>query len=754
PPPPPPAVTVAQQGGAKGTVLTLIAIIAVTALVFYLMEKSKRAGTSSKTTTNQIVPKIMEPGVSAPVKKQEIAVEIAPSIIPEDPKIAPGERVYVASQGKLDIKREADARALGYSIIDLSDEFVPFIFSDGPDKPNRYKGTYINIANDLTDEEGNKLGDKEHNYVELFGIPPSLSVLDKRFREDDAKDCFKHLNYGFFKKARFSVVYQSKRDLAKELKELRGQVRQAQKKSGKSSLTALGKTKKYGYLVKKYRLLQTKFFMVGEAQKRLRCEGLLGPYSPGVISWGTIAAIKRFEHKHMIYGWGILTGDTRRGFGRTPLDNNFRTLKRILTARITLSLGILEDGSISKVKGLKDTYKGLDGKEHKIPNLVKLYTEAVMKALKVENPAQARSFFMAVDPSIFKNFRLAVKLPPLPPYYSNDMQFSVKINRGDIWYDAPFDATGKTRYQPLMRRPRFYLHVTWQNQEIPLVRWGTTIGGWRTEVKNGKEYFAYKNSDVGPRIWKDIYSAPVWIPPRSAPPAGLVKNYFEKGRWNTRINREEIGPSFASAYGLVAAYHIRDRSDSGKPLWFDNGIRTHGSVDYMSIMRRQSHGCHRLHNHLAVRLFSTLLMRRPHLRKGQTKLIYTRSFTHQKKDFSIKLDTRGYRFVLDRPIPVMVERGRVLGKLKKPYEGYIRKPGVTYDKDDPNLGDEEKPKEAPPEEAGIKTAKAPVDEESPQTLTKGSVTKKPGRRRADPKKRLPKKAAENLPSPPDGVSPL
>ena len=77
----------------------------------------------------------------------------------------------------------------------------------------------------------------------------------------------------------------------------------------------------------------------------------------------------------------------------------------------------------------------------------------------------------------------------------------------------------------------------------------------------------------------------------------------------------------------MAAYHIRNRSDSGKPIWFDNGIRTHGSVDYMSIMRRQSHGCHRLHNHLAVRLFSTILKRRAHQRKGQTRLIYTRSFS-------------------------------------------------------------------------------------------------------------------------------
>ena len=69
------------------------------------------------------------------------------------------------------------------------------------------------------------------------------------------------------------------------------------------------------------------------------------------------------------------------------------------------------------------------------------------------------------------------------------------------------------------------------------------------------------------------------------------------------------------AYGLVAAYHqlYSEDTDGNVRLGGDQGIRMHGSVDYMSIMRRHSHGCHRLHNHIAVRLMSWVLAHRHHV---------------------------------------------------------------------------------------------------------------------------------------------
>jgi len=107
-------------------------------------------------------------------------------------------------------------------------------------------------------------------------------------------------------------------------------------------------------------------------------------------------------------------------------------------------------------------------------------------------------------------------------------------------------------------------------------------GGWRAEqATNGYEYYRYKGSDVGPRVIRHVVSGPVWIAPASTPIRTLVKGKTINGRWESIVNYDELGPGFLSAYGLVAGYFVvpgqNGRSD------FDNGVRAHGSSDYLSI---------------------------------------------------------------------------------------------------------------------------------------------------------------------------
>jgi len=64
-----------------------------------------------------------------------------------------------------------------------------------------------------------------------------------------------------------------------------------------------------------------------------------------------------------------------------------------------------------------------------------------------------------------------------------------------------------------------------------------------------------------------------------------------KSKTGYGVNLHELGPSYASAYGLVAAYHSRSRrARTARSSSWRRRIRTHGSVDYMSIMQRHSHG--------------------------------------------------------------------------------------------------------------------------------------------------------------------
>jgi hypothetical protein len=57
------------------------------------------------------------------------------------------------------------------------------------------------------------------------------------------------------------------------------------------------------------------------------------------------------------------------------------------------------------------------------------------------------------------------------------MDLTVSIDRGDVWYDFPFDEAGKERSQSVTRRPHHNVFVNYMGQQIPLASYGTTIGG-------------------------------------------------------------------------------------------------------------------------------------------------------------------------------------------------------------------------------------------------------------------------------------
>jgi hypothetical protein len=140
------------------------------------------------------------------------------------------------------------------------------------------------------------------------------------------------------------------------------------------------------------------------------------------------------------------------------------------------------------------------------------------------------------------------------------------------------------------------------------------------------------------------------------------------------VAHQAFGPGYASAYGLVAAFHVTKAGH-------DNQVRTHGSVNYMSILNSFSHGCHRLFNYRAVRLFSFVLRHRNFERKGQSKIGYSNRFEHKGEEFHTDLRTRGYYYELKPPVPVNVLEGNIKGEKQEPETEYIKKPSVLYQED-------------------------------------------------------------------------
>jgi hypothetical protein len=86
----------------------------------------------------------------------------------------------------------------------------------------------------------------------------------------------------------------------------------------------------------------------------------------------------------------------------------------------------------------------------------------------------------------------------------------------------------------------------------------------------------------------------------------------------------------------------------------------------MSIMRRHSHGCHRLHNHIAVRLMSFVLAHRRHQRMGMQRVNVERDMEHEGETYKLEIKEGGYEFRLERPVRVNVLEGRVRGSVARP----------------------------------------------------------------------------------------
>jgi len=641
---------------------------------------------------------------------------------------------------------QVEARRL--TPIDLSNGWVPYIFSEktaGLDdqKTNTYRERYIGLAENRVDSDGDKLRGSERNYLELYGIPPTIAVVYDEWQQvPEVETCLTEANFDATVFTRFqgTIAYTKTRSNkgVRKAKWYRKTLVKAMKKAkldtSDSLLIAAKDHPKLGKKYTQWREFQDEVDVIDHAQRRFRCEKLFsgrtgeGKFTPGVFDNATTHALAAFEKKHKIMGWGHFKRDNLDALALDQNTSMHNRLLRVVEERVVSSTGIIEDGSAAQWRA-DFTWKDSAGKEHGLRDLAGEAMAAVTKALDLETPEKARASLEKLADlgggKAFENLVIAVKLPDLPEYYQANMTFNVVIDRGDVWYDFPYNDEGKKLGQPRRRRPKFTLYTTYREQEIPLVRWRTTIGSWRNELNEGKVYYKYKESDVGPRVWKEIVAAPTWIPPATTPASELLRRKWKDGGVKSVVNYDEFGPSYTSAYGLVAAYHIKEifDSDGNWKADHDNGIRTHGSVDYMSILRRFSHGCHRLYNMNAVRLFSFVLRHRDFSREGQTKLGFGRKFEHEGKEFSIRLGTRGYKYRLSEPIPVMVTKGRIKGKRKRPLAGYIEKPGVNYtgEEDTDGLeGDTDGTDVEADTDSGVETTPAPapalVPAETPPSL--------------------------------------
>ena len=604
------------------------------------------------------------------------AMTEAQALAPRD-DLPPDQRALAVVQGT---ERWVDAKAIaavGYTLVDLRDHWTPSIFveeksAEGVPLPNRYRRVFVGLANDQLDSDGEALEPGDKNYLELYGIFPSLSVLRERFLADAEQPCHDDESVAVLEAVE-TVSYVAPKNLKREAQKLariRDELESARKRAKLASIDEL-RDKKPDYAAK-LALLEKRAAekpAMAAVERRLTCEKLLTPESKheeGIYDDAMRLAVRSFQQKHMIYEANYLRRKTIDALARPLLENDYDGFVRTFRERVVSAAGIIEDGTA--------------GTSKQPPlNLVDEYTQTALSQLGLTDAQSVLAFFKRHPPEDFKTMFAAVKLPKRPDYYAEHMDLSIVVDRGDVWYDLPFDDEGNFRPYPRKKYPSLTLYVTHEGQKIPLARWRTTIGGWRSEqAPDGYEYYRYKMSDVGPRVIRQIVSGPVWIPPTSTPIRSLVKGKTVNESWMKLVNYDELGPGYLSAYGLVAGYFVVP-GENGRPDW-DNGVRAHGSSDYLSIYSANgfSHGCHRLPNHIAIRLYSYILRHRNKQVAGDQPLNFTRQFLSGEKVYEIKIPSRGFVYMLDPPLPVTVLEGNIKGAQKKPVIGYVPKPNTEY----------------------------------------------------------------------------
>lgn len=568
----------------------------------------------------------------------------------------------------------------GLTVIELGDGWVPHALggaaTDAGQAGPTYRDTFVDLAAEkfaegsITEEDG---------AFEFYGVPPNLHVVLTRMDDEARHRCHDAVADEALTDVTRSYHKQNREQLAaqqKQLKRDRGLVDGALRRTRLSRDALAAGSPAHARLIKRLDAADRHSAALTAMQAHLACERLLPErgVTRGQFDHATAQALRAYQLRHWIVGTGDFDGETATALREDSRELDYRLALRVLRARVADAGGLIEDGS---ARGEWGTVLGrqLDGPALRyqggytaLPNgaadHVSPATEAAALALGWKDYASTRKALREqLRP---ENPRVAVKLPPPPAYHRKGVELRAEIDRGEVSYDVP-KARGASRAGPkAVRRPVLIVYAKDGANETALVRWPTTIGGWQDEkLDNGAVVRRYKPSDTGPRVWRDLVVAPVWYPPSSTPDNELVR--ARHGKWE--LKEDLIGPGYRSAYGLAMLIHHMVVDKPEGPVLYDRAIRTHGSANYPSITRGDSHGCHRTYNHQILALTSFLLRNHEYTVKGPQQETYIRKVRHKRSRFVAKRTDRGFYYELTPPVPVEVLEGNVVSKRTAPVKG-------------------------------------------------------------------------------------
>jgi hypothetical protein len=615
------------------------------------------------------------------------------------------------------------ARQDGLTVVDLSDDWLPYVFSEEPGKPQPLRPYLVDLANGRFRPGSAYARARQDRFFEAFGIFPSLNLLRRRLADKKRHACHERVKDGVLEELSAKNVIP-----AEEAEKVPNPDTAAVAAGEAPAMIPTGKT------ISPRPLTPVEKRAVIAMQAHLRCEDLLsGKANSARMDRRTVEGLKTYQHLQMLADNGNIDLETRSALLGDSREQDFRAMLRVLRARVVDVTGLIEDGSALGVQGQVQG-RVIDTNEFQplaappgaataakasspspsaqsspppattqatppvaaagspataaepsakivpAPDLISAATQAASAALGWTSPEAVLASTLVAPPPPSKRpprkatrlkgpaplpTAVAIRLPPPPSYHSPNMGLRAEIDRGEVDLARPkLDKDGHKKWKPPVGdRPTITLYARVGDHDVALCRWPTTIGGWKMfEKSDGTMALKYKESITGDALWTEVLATPTWHPAPGMPTRHLLIKVGDTFVPKTEI----IGPGYHAAYGLVAMVHkqIMGVTPNGEPDLMDLRIRTHGTPGYRSVKRGESNGCHRLHNYEALRLAAFLVKHHANTRDGLVPEDYVRHLQYKGQDIALQSDSKGYRFKLTPPVPVKVLGGDIHGNPK------------------------------------------------------------------------------------------
>src|SRR5262245_22869395 len=384
--------------------------------------------------------------------------------------------IMVLEGGKVVGQKTPDeARKAGLTVVDLSDDWLPYVFSETPEKPQPLRPFLLDLANGRYRSGRQYARPHEDQFFEVFGIFPSPNLVRRRLADKKRHACHEKVKDGVLEELSPKNVIPPE-----ELEKVPNPNPETAKET---PMVTTGRT------ISPRPLTEQEKRAVIAMQAHLRCEDLLrGKATPGRMDRWTAEGLKVYQHLHQLADNSKIDLDTRTVLLGDSREHDFRLLLRVLRERIVDATGLLEDGTAVGVQGQVQG-RTLDSPEFQplaaqtdkeaanppapapgapaaagpapakatpapapaadksakitpAPDLIAPATQAASEALGWKSPDAVLASTLVAAPAPGKKARkapakgpqplpaaVAIKLPPLPPYHGPKMELRAEIDR-------------------------------------------------------------------------------------------------------------------------------------------------------------------------------------------------------------------------------------------------------------------------------------------------------------------------------------